>query len=89
MTPDEIKKRVDRALARTDTINQAKANLGGQLQAKKEELAALVKEIRDAGLEPKTLAAARDKVQAELEAMIVEYEKKLDDAETAIAAIKK
>jgi len=89
MTPDEIKKRVERALQRTDTVNQAKANLGGQLQAKKDELAALVKEIREAGYEPKTLAAARDKVQAELETMIVEYEGKLDTAEAAIAAIKK
>jgi len=89
MTPDEIKKRVDRALQRTETVNQAKANLGGQLQAKKEELAALVKEIRDAGYEPKNLASARDKIQAELEAMLVEYEGKLDAAEQALAAIKK
>ena len=89
MTPDEIKKRVESALARTDAANQAKANLGGQLQAKKDELAALVKEIRAAGYEPKTLAAARDKIQAELEVMILEYEKKLDAVETAINTIKK
>ncbi len=31
MTPDEIKRRVERALQRTDTVNQTKANLGGQL----------------------------------------------------------
>lgn len=89
MTPDEIKKRVDRALQRTDAVNQAKANLGGQLQAKKDELSALVREIRDAGYEPKNLATARDKVQADLETMIVEYETKLDAAESAITAIKK
>lgn len=89
MTPDEIKKRVDAALQRTDTVEKAKANLGGQLQAKKEELAALVKEIREAGYEPKTLAASRDQLQAELEQIVVEYEKQLDAAEAAIAAIQK
>lgn len=89
MTSDEIKKRVERALQRTETVNQAKANLAGQLQAKREELNSLVKEIREAGLDPKNLVAARDKAQAELEALIVEYEKKLDDAEAAINAIKK
>lgn len=89
MTPEEIKKRVDRALQRTETVNQTKANLGGQLQAKKDELNALVREIRDAGYEPKNLATARDKIQADLEAMIIEYETKLDAAESAIAAIKK
>lgn len=89
MHSDEIRKRVERALQRKDTVDQNKAALGGQLQAKKEELAALVKEIRDAGYEPKNLAQARDKVQAELEAMIVSFEKELDTAETAIAVLKK
>lgn len=89
MTPDEIKKRVDQAVQRTDAVNQAKANLAGQLQAKKDELATLVKEIRDAGYEPKNLAMARDKAQADLEAMIVEFEAKLTAAESAIAAVKK
>jgi len=89
MSPDEIKKRVERGLQRVDTVNQAKANLGGRLQAKKDELAGLVREIREAGYEPKNLAQARDKVQAELEAMIIEFEKGLDTAEAAIEAIKK
>ncbi len=48
-----------------------------------------MKEIREAGYEPKNLAQARDKVQAELEGMILDFEKELDTAEQAIAAMKK
>ena len=89
MSPEEIRKRVERALQRKDAVDQQKAALGGQLQAKKEELAALVKEIRDEGYDPKTLAKARDTVQEELEAMITSFEGELAAAETAIANIKK
>ncbi len=60
-----------------------------QLQTKHAELTALIAEIRAQGYEPKSLAASRDKVQAELEAMIIDYENQLDQAEAAIAAIKK
>ena len=89
MTPEEIKTRVESALQRTDAVERAKANLSGQLQAKKEELAALVKEIRDAGYDPKTLASSRDQLQKNLEEQLVQYEAQLAKAEAAIQDLQK
>lgn len=88
-SPEEIRKSVETALRRKDSVDQNKAALGGQLQAKKDELATVVKEVRDAGYDPRTLAQTRDKVQAELEEMVANLNKELDVAETAIAALKK
>jgi len=86
MTPDEIKKKIDDLQKRHEAVTQKRASLGGQLQAKKEELAAIIQEVRAAGYDPKNLASERDKAQQELETMVEDFETKLTEVETAIAA---
>lgn len=88
-TPEEIKKKIDDLARRTDAVNRKKSELLGLLQAKKDELAALVKEIKAAGLDPKNLTAERDKAKADLESMIEAYEKDLAATEKALAAYDK
>lgn len=85
MAIDELKKKVDDLVRRTDVFNTKKAGVGGQLEAKKEELAALIKEIRAAGHDPKNLAAERDKAEQDLKSLAEAYEKDLVAAEAAIA----
>ena len=89
MTPDEIKRKIDDLQRRTDAVATKKANFGGQLQAKKQELADLIKEIRAAGYDPKNLISERDKAQAELEQMITTYETDLSKVETSLASYEK
>lgn len=89
MTPDEIKKKIDDLQRRTDAVATKKANFGGQLQAKKQELADLIKEIKAAGYDPKSLVSERDKAQTELEQMISVYETDLVQVETSLASYEK
>lgn len=89
MTPEDLKKKVDDLIRRTDSFNKKKAGVGGQLEAKKEELAALITEIRQAGHDPKNLASERDKAEQTLTEMVVTYEKDLQAAEQAIAVFDK
>lgn len=89
MTPDEIKKKIDDLQRRTDVVTTKKANFGGQLQAKKQELADLIKEIKAAGYDPKNLISERDKAQTELEQMIAAYETNLSQVETSLAGYEK
>jgi chromosome segregation ATPase len=89
MTPEEIKGKIEDLQKRTDAVNQKRAGLSGQLEAKKEELAAIVQEARAAGYDPKNLAVERDKTQKEVEVMIAEYETKLTEVEAALSAFDK
>ena len=89
MAPEELKQKVEDLIRRTDAFNKKKAGVGGQLEAKKEELAVLIKEIRAAGHDPKNLASERDKAEKDLQEMVVAYEKDLKAAEEAIAAFDK
>jgi hypothetical protein len=89
MTPDEIKKKIEELQKRTDVVVKKKATFGGQLQAKKEELATLIKEIKTAGYDPKNLVSDRDKAQKELEAMITSYDSDLSQVEAALASYEK
>ena len=89
MTPDEIKNKIDSLQKRYNAAVQTKAGLAGQLQAKKEELAAIVKEIKAAGYDPKNLTQERDRVKHDLEEMIIGLEKELTDVETALSTFKK
>ncbi len=86
MTPDELKKKIEDLAKRTEAVNKKKAELLGLLQAKKEELAALIKEIKAAGLDPKNLSSEREKAKNDLEAMIKAYEQDLKATEDALAA---
>lgn len=89
MTPDEMKKKVDDLTQRTQAVRSRKATLKGQLQAKREELDRLVKEIRSAGYDPKKLTEERNKKKAEAEAAIASFEKDLAEVEAALAKFEK
>lgn len=86
---DELSTTIDSLQKRYSSVLRRKAELGGALKAKKDELAALVKEIQDAGYNPKTLVEDRAKAQAELEQLVSTFEKDLKDAEEALAAYDK
>jgi len=85
MTPEELRKKIEDLSKRTEAANTKKNTLSGKLQAKKEELAQLIVEIREAGYDPKTLREERDKVQTQLAEMITAYEADLVAVETALA----
>ena len=86
MTPEELRKKIDDLTKRTEVVNTKKSSLSGKLQAKKEELAQLILEIKEAGFDPKTLREERDKVQVQLTEMITAYETDLVAVETALSS---
>jgi hypothetical protein len=85
MTPDELRRKIDDLTKRTDLVNNKKATQSGKLQARKDELAQLILEVRAAGYDPKTLREERDKAQNVLIEMVNEYETRLIAVETALA----
>jgi chromosome segregation ATPase len=87
MSPEEIQKKITELTKRTDVAAKKKATAMGQLQEKKEQLSDLIKEIKAAGYDPKTLPAEKERLQAELEADISKYEKELTEVEKALAAV--
>lgn len=89
MTPEEIRKKIEELQTRHTAVTGKKQSLGGQLQAKKEELANLITEIRAAGYDPKQLVAERDKAQKTLEAMIQDFDKSLTEVEKALSVYEK
>lgn len=85
MTPmDELEQKIQDLQTRHARVLKRKAELGGELKSKKEELASLVKEIQDAGFNPKTLVEDRNKAQLELEGLMESFEKELVEAETSL-----
>lgn len=86
MTPDQIEQKIQELTKRTDIAAKKKATMGGQLTEKKEQLTALIKEIKEAGFDPKTLPAERDRLQKELLTDLEKYEKGLVEVEAALAA---
>jgi uncharacterized protein YoxC len=89
MTPEQMKKKIEELSKRTQAVRSKKATLKGQLQAKREELERLVKEIRAAGYDPFKLAEERNKKKAEVEAAIASFEKDLTEVEQALAKFEK
>jgi len=85
MTPEEIRKKIEDLTRRSENVGKRKAQLEGQLQQVKENLAELIQEIKAAGYDPKTLSAERDKAEAQLLAEMADYETKLKAVETALA----
>lgn len=86
---EQIKAKVEELGRRYKTASAKKSSLSGLLQAKKDELAKLVREIEAAGLDPKKLKDHRDQLQTEVVALIEDYEKKLTAVEEAFAAYEK
>jgi hypothetical protein len=85
MEKDEITAKVKSLMTRHQAVLNRKAELGGMLQAKKEELAKLCEEIREAGYDPATLVDAAKKAEADLLAEIATFEAELTKVESALA----
>jgi len=86
---EQIKEKVDELTRRYKAASSKKSTLAGLLQAKKEELVALKKEIEDAGYDPRRLKEDRDRLQADVVAQIEDFDKKLSEVEAALAAFDK
>lgn len=81
---DEIRQRVAKIHKRRDKANDDRSRLNGILDTKKQELAALVAEITEAGYDPKRLKETRDIALAELQTACEQSEKDLDVVEESI-----
>jgi uncharacterized protein YoxC len=88
-SPEELKTKIDSLQKRHKAVLEKRAQLSGQIQAKRQELNDIIAEIKTAGYDPKNLAAEHDKAESELEAMVAEFEKKLNDVEAALAVFDK
>jgi len=89
MTPDKLQERMQNLSTRHAKVLRRKAELGGELKSKKEELAALVREIQTAGYNPKTLIEDRNAAQEELETLLDKFETNLVEAETILSEFDK
>lgn len=85
LSPDKLQEKVASLASRHAKILRRKSELAGELKSKKDELASLVREIQAAGYNPRTLVEDRDKAQAELENLIVQYDSQLTDVERTLA----
>lgn len=81
---DEIQKRIEGLQRRHAEVQQRKAKAAGQLQARKDELAGIVQEIKEAGYDPKQVTQIRDQAQADLLMEIEKYESALAEVESAL-----
>ena len=86
---DEVETKVKDLMTRHASVLQRKAALSGQLQAKKEELVALVAEIKAAGYDPKNLSEECKKAKADLEVAVASFETDLIGVEKALAVFDK
>ena len=82
---EAIKTRLDDLTTRHATAKSKKTKLQGQLEAKKQELAALADEIRGAGYDPKNLKKERDKLEVEIVTMLDSFERELAEVEESLA----
>ena len=87
--PEELKKCIEELQARHGRVTKKRAALGGELKAKKEELGSLIEEIKNAGYDPATIVAERNRTQQELEKMILDYDKALTEVEEGLASYDK
>jgi len=85
-TPAEMRAYIESLQKRHAVVLEKRAQLNGQLQAKRQELAAIIEEIKAAGYDPKNLATEYDRVEQELETMASDLDKKLTEVEAALAA---
>jgi chromosome segregation ATPase len=83
---DQIKARLADLEKRHAACRSKKSKLQGQLEAKKQELVALKEEIEAAGYNPRQLKQAMAKTEKDLVAAMDDFERNLQEVETAIAS---
>ena len=81
---DAMQSRVQNLLSRAKKVDASKSEIMGTLNAKREELANLIKEIKEAGYNPNTVKEDWEKAQTELEALATQYEKDIEKAEASL-----
>jgi uncharacterized protein YoxC len=81
---DDIQKRIEGLQRRHAEVQQRKANAAGALQARKDELAQIVQEIKEAGYDPKQITQIRDQVQADLIREVEKLEAALSEVESSL-----
>jgi len=84
MEIEALQKKLQDLTSRAKKVKQQRSEILGSLNAKKEELTNLVKEIQGAGYNPKTVKAEYEQAMKTLEEMMEDYEKQLVKAETSI-----
>jgi len=83
---EELQTRLDDLTKRHRSASSKKSKLEGQLEAKRQELANLAEEIRQAGYDPKKLKDERDRVAKELVGDMDAFERDMVEVEQALAA---
>jgi hypothetical protein len=86
-TPAELKAQVENLVKRHQVASSRKATLQGQLNAKKQELAALTKEIQSAGFDPRKLREEKERAHTELEKLVDAFEIELSEVESALDSL--
>ena len=86
---DQLKQRLDELTRRYNTAGKKRSEYRGQLEAKKEELVSLKREIEAAGFDPKNLKQDHDRLKGEVVSLMDVFEKELSEVETALANIDK
>jgi DNA repair exonuclease SbcCD ATPase subunit len=85
LSAEEIHKKIENLQVRHDKVLKKRSELGGELKAKKEELSNLVKEITEAGFNPKTISEDKNTAQGELETLMTDFEKTLSEVESSLS----
>lgn len=85
---EDINKKIEEIQKRWQRASEKRAGVAGQLSAKKEELSALIQQIKDAGYDPKDLPAARDALRLQLDQAIQSASENLDQVEAALKDVK-
>ncbi len=83
-TVEEYRKQFEELGKRARTVADKKSSLKGQFEAKKQELTALIDDIKAAGYDPKNLKEEKDKIERSLVEQIAAYDKDLTEIETAL-----
>lgn len=89
MDLDALQSKVQDLIERDKKIRHQKAEILGALSAKKQELANLVKEITDAGFDPKTIRDVYAATVKELEELVVKYTADIEKAESSLQEFNK
>ena len=83
---DNLASKIEQLVERNKKVKEKRAALQGRLQAKKEELARLIEEIKKAGFNPNTLAEDLKQAEAQLEEEVMKFEASLKEVEEALAS---
>lgn len=88
-TVEQINERVEELTRRHGVAKERRSKLAGKLDEKKAELVRLKKEIEAAGYDPKNLKAEKERLEAELQQLMDEFDRDLTQVEESLAEYEK